>query len=52
MKKEKEMTESEKKRSGCYFNPKAEIQRKEIIKNLNKTSENEKLMRFKRKERR
>jgi len=33
---EEEMTESEKKRCGCYFKPKVEIQRQEIIKGCKK----------------
>jgi hypothetical protein len=45
MKREDEMTEAEKKKCGCYFKPRADIQRKAIIKNLNETSNKEKLRR-------
>jgi len=52
MKNKEQMDEKERKKYGGYFTPTAEIQRQEIIKNLNKTSENEKLIRLKWKERR
>jgi len=45
MKKEEEMTESEQKKCGCYFKPKANLQRKKIIETL-KNKQNEVLKKF------
>ena len=45
MKDKKSEEEKKAKRCGYYFTPRAEIQRKAIIKNLNKSSDEEALKR-------